>query len=308
MNTLTEKAKHIKDTVSLTDFLNRLGYQPQGRPSKETMYISMLRDSDTNASFSVNERLGCWYDHGLGKGGNIIDFAKAYWKNADFKEVIEKIEGVCGLSLGKVDYKLNPRPRIRQAVKLPNYKIKEVKPFGTTEGISAYLRSRGVFEAAQGLMQEVHYYVEDEKKVRKNFYAAAWKNEVDGWEVRNKYFKGCLGRKAVTAIPGNPRELAVFEGFFNYLSWKTEHPDSDKSVLVLNSLALLDKGLEKAKLFPDIDVYMDHDPAGFKALREWMVALPYSRDRSSVYQNFNDYNDKLRADLKAERSAQLSKR
>lgn len=305
MNTLTEKAKHIKENVSLTDFLNRLGFQPYGKPSKETMYISMLRDSDTNASFSVNEKLGCWYDHGLGKGGNIIDFAQAYWKGASFKEVIEKIEHACDLSLGKVDYKLNPRPRIRQAVKLPNYKIKEVKPFGSSEGINAYLRSRGVFEAAQGRMQEVHYYVEDEKKKRKNYFAAAWINEAGGWEVRNKYFKGCLGKKGVTFIPGDPKHLAVFEGYMNYLSWLRENPDSRASVLVLNSLALLDTGIGLAKAFSGIDLYLDRDKSGFTALNSWMKALPYSTDRSGVYKGFNDYNDKTVAELKEARKQQV---
>jgi hypothetical protein len=308
MNTLTEKAKHIKATVSLTDFLNRLGFQPHGKPAKETMYISMLRESDTNASFSVNEKLGCWYDHGLGKGGNIIDFAQAYWKNMSFKETIEKIESICNLNLGKIGYPLNPRPRIKLAVKLPNYKIQEIKPFSSTEGINAYLKSRGVFSAAEGLMQEIHYYVEDEKKNRKNYFAAGWQNEVGGWEVRNKYFKGCLGKKGITLLPGDNRQVAVFEGFFNYLSWRTENPTSGKSILVLNSLALIDQGIDKAKQYSDIDVYMDHDPAGHTALKQWLSALPYSRDKSSVYNNFNDYNDKIKADLKAERMAGLIKR
>lgn len=301
MTSLTEKAKYIKENVALTDFLNSLGFTPHGKPAKETMYISMLRDSDTNASFSVNDKLGCWYDHGMGKGGNIIDFARLYWQNLSFKEVLEKIEGVAGLTIAAADIQFPSRPRIRPAMKLPNYLIQSVKPFGTTEGINAYLKSRGVFDVAKGLMSEIHYYVENEKKVRKNYYASAWQNEMGGWEVRNKYFKGCLGKKGITLLPGDPRQLAVFEGFFNYLSWKAENPNSAKSILVLNSLALLDQGLEKAKVFPDIDVYMDHDPAGFGALKKWVEVLPYSRDKSAVYQQYNDYNDKLKADLKEQR-------
>jgi hypothetical protein len=145
--------------------------------------------------------------------------------------------------------------------------------------------------------------VEDEKKNRKNYFAAGWQNEVGGWEVRNKYFKGCLGKKGVTLLRANNRQLAVFEGFFNYLSWRTENPNSNKSILVLNSLALIDQGLEKAKQYSDIDIYMDHDPAGHTTLKQWSSALPYSRDKSSVYNNFNDYNDKLKADLKEQRKA-----
>lgn len=309
MISLTEKAKHIKNNVSMVDFLNRLGFSPHGKPAKETMYISMLRDSDTNASFAVNEKLGVWFDHGLGKGGNVIDFAQLYWKNISFKEAIEKIEGICNLTIGNAEIKSSQaqRPRIRTAVKLPNYQIQEIKPFGTSEGINTYLNSRGVYDAASATTKEIHYYVEDEKKLRKNYFAAGWQNELGGWEVRNKYFKGCLGRKAVTVIPGDPRQLAVFEGYFNYLSWKTENPHSTKSVLVLNSLAMLEPGIQKAKQFSDIEVYMDHDPAGHKAMADWKKALPYSLDKSAVYQNHNDYNDKLQADLKAERMKSIGR-
>jgi hypothetical protein len=62
------------------------------------------------------------------------------------------VVSVCNLNPGRVAYTLNPRPRIKLAVKLPHYKIQEIKPFGTTEGINAYLKSRGVYSAAEGHM------------------------------------------------------------------------------------------------------------------------------------------------------------
>lgn len=309
MNSLTEKAREVKEQISFTEFLSRLGHHPKRTKGYESMYISMVRDSDTDASFSVNEKLGAWYDHGMGKGGNIYDFGKLYWPDLNFGELVDKIREVCNLSTIELSTIRNkdPRPRIREAVKLPNYKIELIKPFGTSEGVNAYLKSRGVFYAASTQIAEVHYYVEDEKKQRKNYFAAGWQNELGGWEVRNKYFKGCLGKKAITLIPGDPRQLAVFEGYFNYLSWKSENPHSTKSVLVLNSLAMLDSGIQKAKQFSDIEVFMDHDPAGYKAMNEWKKALPYSVNKSEIYQNHNDYNDKLVADLKAERMKSLGR-
>lgn len=303
MRTLSDKAREVKEQVSMIEFLARLGFHPHGKPAKETMYISMLRDSDTNASFSVNEKLGVWYDHGMGKGGDVYDFAMLFWKGIKFAEAVEKVKEICNLNFSEqADLRRSaPRARLELAVKLPNYQIQEIKPFGTSEGINTYLNSRGVYDAASATTKEIHYYVEDQKKLRKNYFAAGWQNELGGWEVRNKYFKGCLGKKAITLIPGDPRQLAVFEGYFNYLSWKTENPHSTKSVLVLNSLAMLESGIEKAKQFSDIEVFMDHDPAGHKAMNDWKKALPYSVDKSAIYQNQNDYNDKLVSDLKAER-------
>jgi hypothetical protein len=299
----SDKARAIKDQVSMIEFLARLGFQPYGKPAKETMYISMLRDSDSNASFSVNEKLGAWYDHGMGKGGDVFDFAMLYWKGIKFHEAVEKVREVFNLSIPEqiALNKAAPRPRLALAVKLPNYQIQDIKPFGTSEGINAYLKSRGIFDVASTQLAEVHYYIEDEKKQRKSYFAAGWKNELDGWEVRNKYFKGCLGKKAITMIPRSPKKLAVFEGFFNYLSWLSQNSGHDKSVLVLNSLALTDSGIEKAKVFSEIDLFLDRDASGFTAMKTWMKALPYSTDRSAVYQGYNDYNDKIVADLKQER-------
>ena len=70
--------KEIKDTVSLVDLLSRLGYEPVKIYAHEHKYYSMLRDSDTDPSFYVNDQLNAWYDQGLGKGGDIIEFVVAH--------------------------------------------------------------------------------------------------------------------------------------------------------------------------------------------------------------------------------------
>jgi len=303
----SDKALVVKEQVSMMDFLSRLGFHPKKTHGDEAMYISMLRDSDTNPSFSVNEKLGAWYDHGMGKGGDIFNFAMLYWKGIKFHEAVEKVQEICNQTIPEqvVVNKINTRPRLKVAVKLPNYQIQEIKPFGSSEAINAYLRSRGVFDTASTQLAEVHYYVEDEKKRRKQFFAAGWQNELGGWEVRNKYFKGCLGKKAITLILLGAKKLSVFEGFFNYLSWLSENTDHDRTVLVLNSLTLINSGIEKAKTFSEIDLYLDRDNSGYGALKTWMKALPYSTDRSFVYQGYNDYNDKILADLKMERKQSL---
>lgn len=54
----SDKALVVKEQVSIMDFLSRLGFHPKKTHGNEAMYISMVRDSDTNPSFSVNEKLG----------------------------------------------------------------------------------------------------------------------------------------------------------------------------------------------------------------------------------------------------------
>ncbi|BAU55624.1 toprim domain-containing protein [Mucilaginibacter gotjawali] len=289
-------ARDIKDHVSLVDLLSRLGYQPHRKSGQEHIYWSMLRDSDTTPSFSVNDKLGCWYDHGEGKGGNIIDFGLLYWKGSSFQEVLEKISNIMGAAL-PVQSNTDKAKRKRSAIKEPHYKVLEVKDLGLNTAITNYLQSRGIWLKAQGRLKEVYYYVEDDKRNRKHFFGAGWQNELGAWEVRSVNFKGCLGHKAISFIPGNPDKLAVFEGFINYLSWLSENTFADESVLVLNSIALIQSGIRKAKDFNDISLYFDNDTTGRKATVTFQQALRQSVDCSPVYEGHNDYNDKLIAGL-----------
>jgi hypothetical protein len=286
-------AKELKDQASLVDFLARLGHQPIKKYGREKMYISILRENDTKPSLSVNDELGVWFDHGTRKGGNIVDLGLAIWAHLSFGEVIQKIQDVCNISSIE---KKPLRPRI--SVKVPNYIVVEIKEIGTHPAITEYLKRRQVFEQAKETLHEVYYFVQDHKGERKNFYAAGWKNEKDSWEVRNKYFKGCLGHKAISFIQGHSKRAVVFEGFINYLSWKTENAISDHSVIVLNTIALLAEGIEKAKSFSSLDIYFDRDQSGLTASKEFISALPYASDRSLSFEGFNDYNDKLVAATK----------
>ncbi|MEZ2334731.1 hypothetical protein AB6735_03815 [Mucilaginibacter sp. RCC_168] len=281
-------AKELKDQASLVDFLANLGYQPVKKYGREKLYISMLRENDTKPSLSVNDELGVWFDHGTRKGGNIVDLGLAMWSHLSFGEVIQKIHSVCNLSVAD---KKPTRPRI--SVKVPNYVVVETKPIGTHSTISEYLKSRRIFDQAKDILLEIYYYVKDQKGEQKHFYAAGWKNEKGSWEVRNKYFKGCLGNKAISFIHRDLKKAVVFEGFINYLSWKCENPLADHSVIVLNTIALLSEGIEKAKAFSCLEIYFDRDLSGLTASKEFIKALPYATDRSNAFEGFNDYNDKL---------------
>ncbi|MBB6107817.1 CHC2 zinc finger [Mucilaginibacter lappiensis] len=294
-------AKELKEQGSLVDLLSRLGYQPIPKRGREKMYISMLRDDDANPSFSVNDDLGVWFDHGAGKGGNIIDFGLAYWKNLGFNEVVKKIQQVCSIE------PVEPRIlRPRKPVKV-HYVVERVKPLGGHPAIKDYLKSRGVFAVAKFYLSEVYYYIEDENEIRKHYFAAGWLNEHNSWEVRNRYFKGCMGHKGITVIPGNTKKAAIFEGFINFLSWRFENPEADHSIIVLNTLTLLHQGITKAKAFSSLDIYFDRDQAGKSASKDFIKALPYATDRSSIYEGFNDYNDKIKAQLKMAASVKENK-
>ena len=52
--------------------LAKLGHFPTRSTEKEAWFLSPFR-SETQASFKVSKKLNRWYDHGAGKGGNVID-------------------------------------------------------------------------------------------------------------------------------------------------------------------------------------------------------------------------------------------
>ncbi|TFF37032.1 toprim domain-containing protein [Mucilaginibacter psychrotolerans] len=286
-------ASELKEQGSLVDLLSRLGYQPVPKRGREKMYVSMLRKDDTNPSFSVNDELGVWFDHGSGKGGNIIDFGLAYWKNLGFSDVVKKIQEVCSIEPTETR-QLRPRKPVKV-----QYVVERVKPLGVHPAITDYLKSRGVFDVAKFYLSEVYYYIEDENETRKHYFAAGWLNENNTWEVRNKYFKGAMGHKGITFVPGHPKKAALFEGFMNFLSWRIENPEADHSIIVLNTLTLLQQGIKKAKAFSSLDIYFDRDKGGKNATRDFINVLPYATDRSKAYEGFNDYNDKIKSQLKS---------
>ena len=231
------KARDVKENVSMVDLLYNLGYSPLKKSGKERLYLSMLRDSDSTPSFSVDDKQGTWYDHGEGKGGNIIDFGLLYWKGSTFQEVLEKIVAVTNSGHQLIVHS----PKLQAKIKIPdepNYQIIKIQNIGQNNAITDYLQSRGVWEVGQGLLKEIYYYVEDEENNRRHFFAAGWQNENGSWEIRSTLnYKGCLGHKGISFIPGNDDSLHVFEGFFDYLSWLADNPFATNSVLVLNSLS-----------------------------------------------------------------------
>ena len=287
-------ARWVKDNISMVDLLDRLGYPPPKPVGKERVYLSMLRYSDTTPSFSVNDKTGTWYDHGEGRGGNIIDFGLLYWKGSSFQEVLQKIIEVSNQISPEVKPAQTYQRSIKKINEKPNYQILEIRELGHNRVISDYLDSRGVSEVAQGRLKEVYYYVNDEAKNRKQFFAAGWQNENGSWEIRSTLdYRGCLGHKAISFIADSPDRLAVFEGFFDYLSWLSENPLAKESVLVLNSVSLLQAGIDKAKHFKDIALFFDNDATGRKANTAFLSALPNATDYAMLYEGYKDYNEKI---------------
>lgn len=298
---------HEIEQISLVDFLARLGHQPVKKSGKEHLYHSMLRDTARNTpSLAVWDSGGKWMDHGGPNatgiyGGGIIQLAQAYWPNLHFKEVLERISETMNLivplrsDIQKTEKNTNDRPGTDYA-----FALVDTRPIGTNPALTKYLNSRGVFQLAKTALSEIYYRNIHAPEQLKPFYAVGWKNQHDNWEFADaKGFKSSIGAKGISVIAADPAHVALFEGYMDYLSWRTlAPPENMPTVIVLNSVVQLPKAIEQIKDAARIDLYFDNDAAGRTATRLLQESAPRAQDKSGLYSGYKDYNEYLMSGLK----------
>jgi len=152
----------------------------------------------------------------------------------------------------------------------------------------------------------------------KRYFAIAFPNMSGGYEIRNRYFKGCIAPKEISHIrqSGEQRNTCyVFEGFMDYLSFLTlrlescpQCPDFDRQdYMVLNSVANVSKALYPLGSYERIHCFFDNDRAGMEALqqiRKEYDSTQHIRDASQIYCGCKDLNEYLQKRM-AERKEQM---
>ncbi|MDD4374965.1 MAG: toprim domain-containing protein [Bacteroidales bacterium] len=121
----------------------------------------------------------------------------------------------------------------------------------------------------------------------------AFQNDLGGFELRNREFKGTIGQKAITTIQGQENnKLILFEGFIDYLSFIAHYGRKPHSkTIVLNSLTNLHKVSPTLAQYEKIHLFLDNDEAGNKAAAQIMKEHPQAVDWSKViYPEDDDLN------------------
>ncbi|RYE15091.1 MAG: hypothetical protein EOP34_04460 [Rickettsiales bacterium] len=288
----------IKERISIVDFLSKSGFEPKIVRRGEHVYLSPIRESDTDASFFVKDKEGKWFDHGLGQGGNIIDLGLHIFDTVSVKDVVRKISGIYEGDF-KMPLRVLPeqvRPETKNDFE-PNFEITSIKPIGTNAQLKEYLDMRGISEAvASKLLKEVYYKIDSMDEAPKRYFALGWQNEIGSWEVRNNYFKGCLGHKDLSVFNIEPEryndKIAVFEGMLDYASWVQQNEKRTKApAIVLNSLALMKKAVQVVEKFKVPYLFLDNDKSGVEAVSNLLKQFPNSVDQSDIYKGYKDYNE-----------------
>ena len=284
-----QDAKQIK----LADYLQSLGYTPVKQQGKSLWYKSPLRN-ESDASFKVNTELNQWYDFGIGKGGNIIALAAELYHSENVAYLLERIA--------------ERTPYIRPASfsfgeqKAHNSSFQSVQVGElSSPALIDYLRGRGInIELAKRGCKELRF-----EHNGKPYFAIGFPNMAGGYELRNRYFKGCLAPKDITHIRQQGKQRAVcylFEGFMDYLSFLTirvsSNPDeprtNEQDYMVLNSVTNLSKAEQLLRPYSRIGCFLDNDQAGQRAYENLKKMFGNRlQDMSHHYKEHKDLNEYL---------------
>lgn len=285
--------------LDLVDFLAGLGHSPQKVRNNDYWYLSPLRQEKT-PSFKVDRRKNVWYDHGTGKGGNLVDFGTLYF-NCNIADFLKRLAGYQPTT----DFSFHPPIQTSNQQLAPASLAGEKKEDSSgkivvldalslrSPVLVQYLETRCIpVEIASRFCKEVDFLLYGKKHT-----AIGFQNNAGGYELRSGSFKGSSAPKDITFLDNGRDQVAVFEGFFSFLSFHTINQNQQaplSNCLVLNSLAFLERSRPLMEQHKQVHLVLDRDTAGKKHTSQ---ALEWDKekyiDHSNFYHPHKDLNDWL---------------
>jgi hypothetical protein len=291
--------------LDLVDYLASLGHQPEKVRNQGYWYLSPFREEKT-PSFKVNRPLNVWYDHGTGKGGDLIDFGTQYHR-CTVRELLDRLsEYRPGNTLSFQQPSLSRPLGAGEKKESPDSKIVIVDTRPLTDRVLVnYLQKRGIpLDIAQRSCREVDFRLYGKQQT-----VIGFANRSGGYELRSEHFKGSSAPKDISFFANRTEQIAVFEGFFNYLSFQTINKNQQAPLtncLVLNSLSFLERSRPLMEQYSRVHLVLDRDTAGRNNTAQALQWNPDKYiDRSDFYQGRKDLNEWL---IHRDQSREVSQR
>ncbi|GAY27406.1 MULTISPECIES: toprim domain-containing protein [Bacteroidales] len=283
--------------IPLADFLARLGNEPVRRSGNELWYSAPYR-SERTPSFRVNVAKQLWYDFGLGKGGDIFTLAGEFAQSVDFMEQARFIAKAANMVVDRSEKPIyQPKPAE------PAFEGVEAVPL-LRSPLTDYLAERGIpYAVASRYCCRLNYGVRG-----KRYFAVGFPNVAGGFEIRSRFFKGCVPPKDVSSVKTENTTAdvcSVFEGFMDFLSAATLGLETG-DCLVLNSVSNVEKAMKHLDAYGRINCFLDRDEAGRRTLD--VLGKRHSGricDRSALYDGCKDLNEYLQLTTKKEMNNNL---
>lgn len=257
------------NAISLPEILNKLGYPPQKERGHDAWYVSPFR-AEKPPSFHVNVADNVWYDFGAERGGDVVDFACAWLESRhlghSMPEGLRFLEDMGASSLPQ------RVARVKAEDDTPTLHITDVLPSIQNPALLRYIANDRVIPLDLALKYLVQVEVRN-RNTGKTFSVVGMRNADKGYELRNRFFKGCIGHKDVTVFRGTQYpapDVHVFEGFMDMLSALADQEIGSfpGDMIVLHSLSCLSKALpyiENYESYQRLYSWLDNDRAGEKA-------------------------------------------
>jgi hypothetical protein len=279
--------------IPIEQFLAKLGHEPSSKKNNEYWYRSPFRENDKTPSFKVNLNLNTWYDFSITEGGTLLDLISKLY-NENISDVLKR------LTANYQNIKISPvniQPKIKSKGIQEAFKLEKVIEL-TKNSLLTYLKRRSInIDIAKKYVKEIHFNIVESNSSN---YAIAIENNVNGHEFRNIFMKGSVNGKSYTIInPGQNKDIAIFEGFIDFLSFLTDHnlQNFQSTVLILNSVNLRIDSLQvfKKNDYQKAYCFFDNDEAGRETLKFFKKELKIPIiDKSTIYKNHEDYNEYIK--------------
>lgn len=295
----------IAKRIPLAQILAKINLYPTKQTEKECWYLSPFR-SEKTASFHVHNYKNLWFDFGEAKGGDTISLVQALLKQLGQDDSVSAALKWLDNTIGsKIDYLL---PVIQeQAEQSPVLTLKSVSPIKNI-ALKHYAEQRGIpLTVAEKFLKQVSFVNEN---TGKTIFALGLQNEDEGYELRNSFFKGCIGQKNISFIRGSdnkpPKGINVFEGMFDYLSVIAQRNGKllKSDTIILNSLNCMKLVMPYVKSYGYTFGYswLDNDLAGKKATPQLIDIFKQENiafcPMNCLYKPYKDVNAAHMAKLK----------
>lgn len=273
--------KQANENISIREILESFFLFPSKDNRRTAFYYAFDRKERT-PSLVVNFNQNIAFDFGTGMKYDNVSLVQGI-KKCSVSEALEYLK--------RFDYSLPTKEITKTNDFKPKsgYQILEIKEVEHPSLID-YLKSRKL-DSLKSELKEIHYELNG-----KNYFGLGFKNDSDGYEIRNPYIKLCLGKKDLTSINNQSKTLRIFEGFADYLSFKILEKSLEKEpsdYIILNSVSMISKVRKQLENYQKIELYLDNDRTGDSVTETLKNENPNVSDERILFKSHKDLNEFL---------------